>query len=492
MKRLFAALCVLALLATPAALAATDSSKLRKHVKLSKLMKHLEELQEIADENGGTRASGTPGYQATVDYVVRRLRNEHYNVTIQNFEFPYFEELAPGQLGRVSPSPQTFVEGTDFDVMTYSGSGNPTANVQPVDTTATPATATTSGCQTLDFTGFVAGRIALMQRGGCTFRVKALNAQAAGASAAIIFALGSPGSTGLIVGTLTDPGANIPVLGTTFAVGQALYSADSSVVAHVFSSTVSEVRTTSNVLAETPGGDPNKVVVVGGHLDSVPEGPGVVDNGSGTAALLEIARRLNDVVNIRKTGGSGLRNKVRFAWWGAEEFGLKGSRYYVSQLSTAERAKITINLNADMIASSNGVLFVTDGDGSAFGVVGPGRSAEAEHVFLDYFASQGLPTVPRELDGRSDWQAFNEVGIGFGVVSTGSDQVKTPEQAALFGGTAGIIMHPCYHTPCDRLDTVHKGLFDATSDALAHATLWFAMDGQPLQRGDDDDDDDDD
>ena len=256
--------------------------------------------------------------------------------------------------------------------MTYSGSGDTTAQVQPVDTTATPATATTSGCDTADFAGFVAGRIALMQRGGCTFRVKALNAQAAGATAAIIFALGSSGSIGLLVGTLTDPGATIPVLGTTFAVGQALYSADSSVVAHVFTRTVSEIRTTSNVLAATPGGNPNKVVVVGAHLDSVPEGPGVVDNGSGTATLLEIARRLNSTVNIHKTGGNGLRNKVVFAWWGAEEFGLNGSRYYVSQLSPAQRARITINLNADMIASSNGVLFVQDCDGSTFRRRGPG------------------------------------------------------------------------------------------------------------------------
>jgi Zn-dependent M28 family amino/carboxypeptidase len=162
----------------------------------------------------------------------------------------------------------------------------------------------------------------------------------------------------------------------------------------------------------------------------------------------------------------------------AEEFGLVGSRHYVAQLSPAERAKITLNLNFDMIASSNGVYFVLDGDGSTFGIVGPGRSAEIEHVWLDYFASQGLPTVPREFDGRSDWQAFTEVGIGAGALSTGSDHVKTPEQAALFGGTAGIQMHPCYHSPCDRLDTANLKFLDDLSDAAAHAVLWFAMDGQ--------------
>jgi hypothetical protein len=96
-------------------------------------------------------------------------------------------------------------------------------------------------------------------------------------------------------------------------------------------------------------------------------------------------------------------------------------------------------------------------------------------VFLDYFTSQGLPTVPRELDGRSDWESFRAAGIGFASLSTGSDQVKTEEQAALFGGTAGIAMHPCYHLACDRLDTVNLGALDVTSDAFAHAVLWFAM-----------------
>jgi Zn-dependent M28 family amino/carboxypeptidase len=481
MKRWFLLAAALALFVSPVAPAQTDTSRLREHVRVKAIVKHLEALQAIADANGGTRASGTPGYDASVAYVIPWLEEKGYQVSLQTFEFPYFQEVAPGELARVSPAPQTFAEGIDFDVMTYSGSGDVSANVQPVDTTATPSNTSTSGCEASDFAGFAAGRIALVQRGTCTFRAKALNAQTAGARAVVIFNRGTTGSEGLIVGTLSEPGITIPVLGTTFAVGQALYSADSSVVARVFTSTISEIRPTSNVLAETPGGDPNDVIVVGGHLDSVPEGPGIVDNGSGTGTILEIARRLNEVVNIHKTGRKGLRNKVRFAFWAAEEFGLVGSRHYVSELTPAERSRISLNLNFDMIASSNFVYFVQDGNGSTFGTAGPGRSAEAEEVFLDYFASQGMPTWPRELDGRSDWQAFVEAGIGFGSLSTGSDQVKTSEQAALFGGTAGQIMHPCYHRPCDRLDTVSLEALDVTSDAAAHAVLWFAMDGMPIR-----------
>ena len=221
------------------------------------------------------------------------------------------------------------------------------------------------------------------------------------------------------------------------------------------------------------------MVVAGAHLDSVTAGPGVVDNGSGSAALLEIALNLNSSVNMFKTGANGLTNKIRFAWWGAEELNLVGSRFYVGQLTPAERSKITININFDMLASSNGVYFVQDGDGAhTGGPVQPGRSAELEHVFTSYFDSQGLPWVARPYDGRSDYQSFVEAGIGAGGLTSGSDQVKTAEQAALFGGTAGVTMHPTYHTAADRLDTVNMKFLDDLSDAGAHAILWFAMDGQ--------------
>jgi Zn-dependent M28 family amino/carboxypeptidase len=403
-----AAACLLVL--TPSASAATDTSKLRDHVKLNKIVRHLQAFQQIADANGGTRASGTPGHEASVAYVADKLRDKGFLVTIQDFPFDFFQELAPPKLEQVSPTAKAY--------------------------------------------------------------------QAAGASAAVIFNRGG-GDNGAINGTLGSPGVTIPTVGTSFAVGQELFSTSNSVVAHVLTSTISETRTTSNVIAETPGGNPDKVVIAGAHLDSVTAGPGIVDNGSGSAALLEIALNLNSSVNMFKTGGNGLTNKIRFAWWGAEELNLIGSRFYVSQLTPAERSKITININFDMLASSNGVYFVQDGDGAhTGGPVQPGRSAELEHVLTSYFDSQGLPWVPRPYDGRSDYQSFVEAGIGAGGLTSGSDQVKTAEQAALFGGSAGVIMHPAYHTAADRLDTVNMKFLDDLSDAGAHAILWFAMDGQ--------------
>ena len=478
MRRLLALGAAYALLGAAPAWGATDTSKLREHVKPNKIVKHLEALQAIADANGGTRASGTTGYGASVDYIAGKLREKGFLVTVQDFQFPFFQELAPPKLERVSPTAKAYVETVDFFTMTYSGSGDTTANVQPVDTTATPSETSTSGCEASDFAGFVAGRIALMQRGTCTFATKALNAQAAGASAVVIFNRGG-GTSGPINGTLGAPGVTIPVVGASFAVGQELYSTTSSVVAHVFTSTISEIRTTSNLIADTPGGRADKVVVVGAHLDSVTSGPGIVDNGSGAATLLEVALSLNSSVNMFKTGGNGLVNRIRFSWWGAEELNLLGSAFYVTHLTPAERNAITININFDMLASSNGVYFVQDGDGAhTGGPVQPGRSAELEHVFTSYFAAQGLPWVPRPYDGRSDYQSFINAGIGAGGLTTGSDQVKTAAQVALFGGTAGLIMHPAYHTAADRLDTVNMKFLDDLSDAGAHAILWFAMDGQ--------------
>jgi Zn-dependent M28 family amino/carboxypeptidase len=273
-----------------------------------------------------------------------------------------------------------------------------------------------------------------------------------------------------------DRVANIPALDTTFAVGEELYNLDkdSGSSVHIFTQTFMEIRRTKNVIADYPaGGRTDRTVVVGAHLDSVAEGPGINDNGSGTAGILEIALQMKKL-NIKPT------NHVRFAFWGAEEAGLHGSTYYVNQLSTRQQRDIAVNLNFDMIGSPNFVRFVYDGDGSAFGTSGPSGSGTVEDVFLDYFASQGLQTEPTELDGRSDYEAFINAGIPAGGLFTGAEDVKTAQEAAIYGGTAGVAYDPCYHAACDDIKNINTTALEQMADGAAHATLAFAQTGSAV------------
>jgi Zn-dependent M28 family amino/carboxypeptidase len=313
--------------------------------------------------------------------------------------------------------------------------------------------------------------VALIQRGTCDFVVKAENAKAAGAVAVIIFNEGQEGRTDIINGTLGGP-VDILALDTTFAVGEELYNLananpDNTRV-HIVTQTLSEVRETKNVIADYPGGRADRTVVVGAHLDSVPEGPGINDNGSGSAGILEIALQMKKL-NIQP------RNHVRFAFWGAEEAGLHGSTYYVNQLTARQQKDIAVNLNFDMIGSPNFVRFVYDGDGDAFGTSGPNGSGTVEDVFLDYFASQGLQTEPTEFDGRSDYEAFINAGIPAGGLFSGAEGIKTAEQAAIYGGTAGTAYDACYHQACDDLSNLNKTALEQLADGAAHATLTFAQ-----------------
>jgi Zn-dependent M28 family amino/carboxypeptidase len=240
------------------------------------------------------------------------------------------------------------------------------------------------------------------------------------------------------VGTLGAPGITIPVVGLGYADGEAIVlqvRGSATVTLHVVTSTESEIRRTVNVLADTKKGDPNNVVVVGAHLDSVIAGPGINDNGSGSATILEIALQMAQFNHP---------NRVRFAFWGAEELGLLGSAAYVASLSNAQKDAIALNLNFDMVGSPNFVRFVYDGDNSAFppgpgGVQpGPPGSGAIEQAFTDYFASQGLASDPTPFNGRSDDGPFitttspaHPNGIPAGGLFTGAEGIKTAAQAAV-------------------------------------------------------------
>ena len=423
---------------------------------------HQAEFQKIADNSTdpvypGTRAAGTDGYADSVDYVAGLLEDAGYEVTLDPVQITF---NFPPVLSQLTPVAEDYETG----VFSGSGAGDVSAAITAVDINLVPPRASTSGCDgafteaavgapivadpggTDDFAGFPAGNIALIQRGGCSFALKAVNAQAAGASAVVIFNQGNtPDREGLIVGNAvppdgsTAPAISIPVVGASFADGEALSQALTARVA-----VVSETRTDYNVIAELPGKNEDNVVMAGAHLDSVIEGPGINDNGSGSAALLETALLM---ANLNP------ENTLRFAWWAAEEQGLVGSHDYVDGLSQAELDRIALYMNYDMVGSPNYIFMVYDADESTFpapmGVTIPPGSEAIEDVYESYYTLIGEPYDDTEFSGRSDYEAFILAGIPSSGLFTGAEVIKTEEQEAIWGGTAGEQFDPCYHLACD-------------------------------------------
>jgi Zn-dependent M28 family amino/carboxypeptidase len=425
-------------------------------VRLEGVRAHQAAFQAIADANGGTRAAATPGYDASVDYVVDTMRAAGWSVELHQFDFTVAEPIQ-----QHTPIAATYPTGA----FTGSSLGTVTGAVIPVDINLVPPRASTSGCEAADFAGLDfsgPSDIALIQRGTCTFAVKALNAEAAGAEAVIIFNQGNaPDRMGLIVGTLAPETVDIPVVGASFDQGVALAQPGST-------ATVSVVNKPQvNVLAELDGKNDNNVVMAGAHLDSVEEGPGINDNGSGSAALLELAEQL---------GKLKPENTLRFAWWGAEEAGLVGSTAYVNDLSEAERDRIALYLNFDMVGSPNYVLMVYDADESTFEapVAIPPGSTAIEDIFESFFTLRNEPYDDSEFSGRSDYQAFIENGIPAGGLFTGAEEQKTAEQAAIWGGTVGEQFDPCYHEVCDTFANNSDHALEVNSDAIAFSVLTFA------------------
>jgi Zn-dependent M28 family amino/carboxypeptidase len=451
-------------------------AKLLECVTVDGVREHQAALQKIADNSTdpdypGTRAAGTDGYAESVEYVKHTLEAAGYQVTLDPFSFEY---SFPVLLQQLTPT------AADHDAAPVGGSapGEVSGPVIPVDVTLTGDRGSTSGCEATDFTGldFTGPMdIALIQRGTCNFAVKVQNAQNAGAEAVILFNQGNtPDREGLltnIAATEFEDGSTwepaIPIVGTSFAAGEDLATPGSTARVRVLAD---ETRTDYNVLAELPGRNADNVVMAGAHLDSVTEGPGINDDGSGTAALLEVAQ------NMAKSNGE---NTLRFAFWGAEELGLLGSTAYVEELSTTpgELDRIALYLNFDMIGSPNYVQTVYDSDQSTFpadGVTIPDGSIAIEDLFESYYTSVGEPYDDSAFDGRSDYQAFIDNGIPSGGIFTGAEEVKSAEQQGIWGGTAGEQFDPCYHAACDTYENVALDALDVNSDLIAYAMLTYA------------------
>jgi Zn-dependent M28 family amino/carboxypeptidase len=441
-------------------------AKLQECVTLEGVREHQAAFQAIADANGGTRAAGTPGYDQSAAYVAERLVAAGYDVTIQEYPIRLYHEIPPTVLEQVAPLPVVYTDDVDHDLMPYSASGDVTAPVVPVDLDLGLGNSSTSGCEAADFVGFPAGSIALLQRGACNFQLKAENAEAAGAVGAIIFNQGDTADRlSLFRGTLGPAYlGNLPVVGTSYALGEE-FATTPGIVARLAANTIREDTTSVNVFAESVYGDASNVVMAGARLDSGFGSPGINQNGSGVAALLEVAELMRKVETF---------NKVRFAFWGSPSQVPRGSVYYLVNLTPGEIDDIALYVNFDIIGSPNYVRFVYDGDGSDTGAPGPDGSAAIETLFVDFYAGQGLASEPTSTR-FADSLIFGAAGIPYGGIYTGGIEIKTPEQAAIYGGSAGDQLDPCSLLACDTFDNVSLEVLELNARAVAFAVLQYGM-----------------
>jgi Zn-dependent M28 family amino/carboxypeptidase len=424
-----------------------------EQVTLGGIHEHLEALAEIAIENDGTRAAGTSGYEASTRYVAGRLEDAGYDVELQSFTIPAFEQLEPSVLAAKGVRP--FRDGRDIKAMLYSGAGEVTAplSVQSFDPEAVDRDG--EGCEGLP--NFPAGAVALLRPGPCYFRDLVTNASDAGAVAVIISFPEYDKGHVLRPTLITPSGIDVPVLAATDDVGRKLFAAGEGTSVRLATDVASRDAEVANVIAEGTTGADDEVIMVGGHLDSVVDGPGINDNGSGVSTILEVAEEF---------AGLDLERRLRFGFWAGEELGLLGSTHYVDSLGDATD-DIAAYLNFDMLASPNYIHYI-------YADQGPEGGEAITEAFEAYFEAAGAPFEPIDLEGRSDHGPFLSAGIPVGGLYSGADDVKTEAQEKEFGGTAGVQADPCYHLACDGIENIDDGSLEVMAAAIAEIVLDFA------------------
>jgi Zn-dependent M28 family amino/carboxypeptidase len=439
--------------------AAEFATALRDRVSTDAMMAQLSKLQDIANANNGTRAVGTPGYEASVDYVVNTLRSSGFDVQTPEFSARVFH----ADKGSVTVDGKT----VDARALDYSLATPPDGVSGPL--VGAPADES-PGCTASDYDKLpVQGAVVLVDRGNCPFAQKEDAAAQRGAVAMIVVDNVDEQQMGGTLGANTD--VKIPAVSVTKSVGMQLRGQPGPATVKLNASTQSfKAR---NVIAQTKTGSTTDVVMAGAHLDSVAEGPGINDNGSGVAAVLETAVQLGNSPKVR--------NAVRFGLWGAEELGLIGSRNYVESLDLDALKNIALYLNFDMLASPNPGYFTYDGDQSlpldARGQpVVPEGSAGIERTLVAYLKSAGKTAQDTSFDGRSDYDGFTLAGIPAGGLFSGAEGKKSDEQVKLWGGTANEPFDPNYHKKTDTLDHIDRTSLGINGGGVAYAVALYAQD----------------
>jgi hypothetical protein len=422
---------------------------------------HLQKLADVATANGNSRADGTPGFDKSVDYVAGVLRDKGFDVSLP--EFDRLEMTSPGKPTLVAAGRSFPVVQASLLVTTAPG-GLGASTLRP----SRPA-----GCAAADYGSVnVRGAIAVVDDTGCSV-VDKQNA-AVGRGAVGVLVVSDPGPNGAPAGLftpgyyqqLTSPVAVIDTdadaqLRRTTAPVRLVLDAKSAVVK------------SRNVVAQTKTGDPHNVVVAGAHLDSPMGSPGLNDDGSGVAAVLETAVQLGSSPMVK--------NAVRFTFWGAQDTGLQGSSKYVAGLGKDGLDDIALYLDFDLLGSTNAGYFTLDGDQSGQpnpdvpAARVPVGSAGVERTLAGYLNLAGVRPADMPLGLASDYSAFLRAGIPIGGITSGSSQRKTATQARLWGGRAGVPFDPNYQTPADTIANVDRATLSITGPAVAFAVGTYAQ-----------------
>ena len=446
--------------------------KLLQCIQQSSLWNHLAHFQKISDQHKGSdghgnRDTGTTGYKASVDYVAKLVRQAGYHVTIQQYQYSASKVTGVPLFG--TPE-QSYALTRDWLVAQLSGGGTLTASIQP-------AGGSGEGCFAGDFAEFVAGHIALLERGTCAYDARVANAEKAGAAAVILYRSGNASPFPV---RLTRP-ATIPVVSVSYTLGSELLRryTDANPAVHLDI----HMRPTSgvdyNLIAESPLGDTNHVVVVDAHLDSI-FGAGMLDNASGSTTILEIA------LNMAKTP---THNQLRYIWFGGEELGLLGSAYYTTNLSSAERKRIAFDIDMDVTATPNFDMWIAD---PAFALnvsqfpknVVP-QSKIGNQFFRDFFTSIGVVSQSSTFgNSGTDSNSFALIGIPDSGILTRQDCCKAQSEVDIWGGFLGNYEGTvpgndggCVDYPnrwCDNLSNNDPFVFGLASKASAYVTFKLA------------------
>eukprot|EP01006_Ploeotia_vitrea_P030384 TRINITY_DN62833_c0_g1_i1.p1 TRINITY_DN62833_c0_g1~~TRINITY_DN62833_c0_g1_i1.p1 ORF type:complete len:527 (+),score=90.43 TRINITY_DN62833_c0_g1_i1:31-1611(+) len=449
------------------------------------IMDHLRNFEKIAKLHSNSR-SVQNGYNASAEYVMEQLNqySDYYDVETFPFTTPVWTEFEPPTLTikGVNPTVPLYRCTTrsgwnhwqivcDFSGIRYGGNGKSTI-------TAKVARPKNWGCYKEDWEGFPKGAIAAMETGECDYYQKCLLAEDYGSVASILY---TPEGYDSLPGSRVyrsdwqpgDRNAKNPVVGVAYGIAMILFQEGGR---EVTLSTNQEivVEHTFNVIATTKKGSPTDVVMVGSHLDSVPAGPGINDNGSGSATVLETALEM-----ARKN--TQVSNQVRFGWWGAEEIGLVGSRNYVNYLvnNPKEASKLALYLNFDMQASPNYVRMVYNGEEAPEPATQ--GSVKLMKLFQQYYKREGMTSDLGSMNGGSDYYPFILAGIPSGGMGTGAGSLKSVEQRHIHGGLANAMYDPCYHAPCDTVDNIAQDcltdIWGAIQDVLGGLVKKGALDG---------------